>query len=123
MNDKPTGPQPDPLFLKMDQMLAQMQRSIEELRTAIFVMAQIPPDAMAKHEERARKSNLVYQVMQGLVQGNLPGRLMSGRWHLRDGDSYGIVREPGIDRLGQTPEERSADHPPGDLRPPGLRRD
>ena len=122
MNNNPEKPKVDPIWIKIDQLLAQMQRQVEEVRTAIFVIAQIPADDMAQHEDRARKSNLVYQVMQGLVHGNLPGRLMSGRWHLRDGDSYGIVREPGIDRLGQTPEEH-ADHPSGDLRPPIQRRD
>jgi hypothetical protein len=93
MIDNPTPP--DPIFVKMDQLLAQMQRSIEELRTAMFVLAQIPPDDMTKHEQRAHKSNLVHKVMTGLVAGNLPGRLMSGRWHRRNGDSYGILRQPG----------------------------
>lgn len=37
---------------------------------------------------------------------------MSGRWHRRDGDTYGIVApQPPIK------EPSSADDPPGDLRP------
>jgi hypothetical protein len=41
-------------------------------------------------------------------------RFMSGRWHRRDGDGYGIFPRPG---------EHHADHPPGNLRPSDQRRD
>ena len=106
MNDNTKTP--DPIFIKMDQLLAQMQRSIEEVRTALFVMAQIPPTTMEENEAKAKRSNLVHKVMTGLVTGGLPGTLMSGRWHRRDGDSYGIVREPGEPRP-------NADNPSGNL--------
>jgi hypothetical protein len=44
------------------------------------------------------------------------GRYLSGRWHRRDGDVYGIVqRQPPI------PVPDDADNPPGDLRPPHQR--
>jgi hypothetical protein len=38
--------------------------------------------------------------------------LLSGRWHRRDGDGYGIFPRPG---------EHHADHPPGNIRPPHQR--
>jgi hypothetical protein len=41
-------------------------------------------------------------------------RFMSGRWHRRDGDGYGIFPRPG---------EHHADHSPGNLRPSDQRRD
>jgi hypothetical protein len=37
-----------------------------------------------------------------------PTLYLSGRWHRRDGDGYGIVPRPGV---------HDADHPPRDLRP------
>lgn len=43
--------------------------------------------------------------------------LMSGRWHRRDGDSYGIVRQPGVKRL----EPDRANNQTGDLRSPEQR--
>lgn len=46
--------------------------------------------------------------------------LMSGRWHRRDGDSYGIVRQPGVRRDTDLPD---ADNQTGDLRPLTERRD
>lgn len=43
------------------------------------------------------------------------GLYMSGRWHRRDGDSYGIVQ-----RQPKVPVPDNADDPPGDLRPSDL---
>ena len=55
---------------------------------------------------------------RGGVDVSAPPDYMSGRWKRRDGDIYGIVRQPGV-RL--TPEADNADHPPGDLRPSDQR--
>ena len=105
MVDKPDHV-PDPVFVKMDQLLAQMQSSIEEIRHALMIIAQIPPETMKANEKRTKRAELVQRVITGL---------MSGRWHRRDGDVYGIVRQPG--------EPRDADNPPGDLRSTHQRRD
>lgn len=86
-----TEHQPDPVFVKMDQLLAQMQHDVMEMRQALMTLAQIPPAVMADNSRKVRKSELVTRVVQGL---------MSGRWHLRDGDVYGIVRQPGVPREG-----------------------
>ena len=94
MTDKP-----DAIFLKIDQLLAQCQQSLEEVRIAVSILGQIPPAELEEHAKRAKRSNIVHHVMQGL---------MSGRWHRRDGDSYGIVREPGEPRP-------NADNPSGNL--------
>ena len=101
MNDKV-----EPVFLKIDKLLAQMQADITELRQAMMIVAEIPPNTMAEHTRKAKRSELVVKVVQGL---------MSGRWHRRDGDAYGIVRQPGV--------PRDADNPPGDLRLTSERRD
>lgn len=79
--------QPDPVFIKIDQILAQMQHDIAELRKAMEVVSAIPPALMQENNRKVRRSELVTRVVQGL---------MSGRWHLRDGDVYGIVRQPGV---------------------------
>lgn len=78
MADK-TDHQPDPVFVKIDQILAQMQHDIAELRKAMEVVSAIPPELMMENNRKVRKSELVTRVVQGL---------MSGRWHLRDGDVY-----------------------------------
>lgn len=117
MIDKPDNGKPiDPIFVKMDQLLAQMARSIEEVRTALFVIAQIPPEDMLENENKAKRSDLVHRVMAAVVSGR-NASLLSGRWHRRDGDAYGIVREPGQ----PNPEKPHADNPSGDVRSPGQR--
>lgn len=109
--DPKLNPVPDPVFVKMDQVLAQMAVSIDELREAVMVMSAIPRELMVHNERRAKRTELVTRVVQSL---------MSGRWHRRDGDSYGIVRQPGVNRDTDLPH---ADNPPGDLRPSSERRD
>lgn len=118
MVDKPTeqppsSPEPDPIFIKMDQLLAQIEQSAHELRTALFIVAQIPPEQMASNEQRARKSNLISSLMTRVMSGNIGG-LMSGRWHRRDGDVYGMLRQPGVPRS-------DADDQTRDIRPPNQR--
>lgn len=101
----------EPVYVKIDKLLAQMQVDLAELRQAMMVVSAIPPEMMVENSRRARRSELVTKVVQGL---------MSGRWHRRDGDSYGIVRQPGVNRDTDLP---NADNPPGDLRPSSERRD
>jgi hypothetical protein len=84
-----------------------MASSILEIRQAMMVISMIPAETMVDHEQRAKRSELVTKVVTSL---------MSGRWHRRDGDSYGIVRQPGVPRP-------DANDPPGDLRSPNQRRD
>jgi hypothetical protein len=60
---------------------------------------------------------IVDQRLAALMRGPLATpvpvqRFMSGRWHRRDGDGYGIFPRPG---------EHHADHPPGNLRPSDQR--
>jgi hypothetical protein len=60
-----------------------------------------------------------------------PGNLLSGRWHRRDGNVYGIVAaqpplklpEPRPPSMGTDPQQAfpHADDPPGHLRPPDQR--
>jgi hypothetical protein len=120
MGDKPVDPNqnpaPDPVFVRIDQLLAQMQRSLDEIRTALFVMAQIPSETMEANEARAKRSSLISQVMTGVMSGRIGG-YMAGRWHRRDGDVYGNVRQPGVPREDQP----DANNPPGDIRPTDKR--
>lgn len=96
---------PEQVFVKMDQLLAQMQVSVDEMRQALMIIAQIPPETMTSNEKRAKRSELVAKVITGL---------MSGRWHLRDGDSYGIVRQPGVPRTGPFTLEETGQKNPND---------
>ena len=67
--------------------------------------------------ERAVMDHL-WSAPQPQTPTSAPIPYLSGRWHRRDGDSYGIVQaQPPI----VLPEPDSADHPPGDLRSPDQR--
>lgn len=86
------------------------------------VLTALPPEFhelpnVRKSMDLTGKINAMLRAMPaptGGVDVATPTDYMSGRWKRRDGDIYGIVRQPGV-RL--TPEGADADNPPGDLRP------
>lgn len=91
MDDKPNKT-PDPLFVKMDEVLAQVSdalvqlgRTVHEVRNALYVIAGDGAPLTGEREPPPRtRSALTRMVVNDL---------MSGRWHRRDGDVYGIVRQ------------------------------
>ena len=88
---------------KIDQLLAQMQASIAEIRSALPILTAIPPQVRSNGVLRAALRRQVSAAQQ----------YMSGRWHKRDGNVYGTdVQAPGV---------KDAYSPPGDLRPPDQR--
>jgi hypothetical protein len=88
------------------------------------VLTALPPEFhelpnVQKSMALTRNINTMLRAMPKTVEPTQPVAyspahyLMSGRWRRRDGDVYGIVRQPGV-RL--TPEADNGDNPPRDLR-------
>ena len=95
----------DKALAKIDQLLAQMAQSIQEIRAALPILTSIPPEA--------RASGLLRQALQRQDRAASQS-YMSMRWHRRDGDVYGIVTQ-------SKEVADNADRPPGDLRSPDQR--
>jgi hypothetical protein len=79
-------------------------------------------DGLIKHLDRI--AQILDTILQNTRQATpappapSPNLYLSGRWHRRDGDSYGIVQaQPKL----KLPEPESADDPSGDIRPPHIR--
>jgi hypothetical protein len=89
----------DKALEKIDQLLAQIQQSLQEIRKALPVIAAVPPEARP-----ALTMTLRRQARATAEQ------FMSGRWRRRDGDVYGVV--------GQNDKQiEHADSTPRDIRP------
>ena len=74
----------DKALAKIDQLLAQMVTSIQEIRAALPILTSIPPET--------RASGLLVQALKR--QARAATQLyMSMRWHRRDGNVYGIVTQ------------------------------
>ena len=101
MNDKPD----DEVLARIDQLLSQMVATLQEIRAALPILTNIPPET--------RASGVLRQALWRQVRA-AGQQYMSMRWHRRDGNVYGIV--------SQSKEVAdNADSAPGDLRPPDQR--
>ena len=96
---------------------------VRDLAAILNEVLQALPDEVRELPNARRAVELTANIntmLAALPRGGVdvtppPVDYMSGRWKKRDGDIYGIVRQPGV-RL--TPEGDDADNPPGNLRPP-----
>jgi len=95
----------DKALAKIDQLLAQMQQSIYELRQALPILTatQAPPPVPK------RSVGLLPYALKRQVRAATDAMFMSGRWRRRDGDVYGIVTQNDT-------QIDNANRPPRDLR-------
>lgn len=94
----------DKALAKIDQLLAQMQQSIYELRQALPILTATP----APPPSSRRSVGLLPYALRRQVRAATQS-YMSGRWFRRDGDVYGIVSQ-------NDKQVDNADRPPRDLR-------
>lgn len=95
----------DKALQKLDELLAHMTACLNEIRQVLPIIVATTP------EERARFQAQLRQQVQDATRahgGGVIQQFMSGRWHRRSGDVYGILTQP---------EPADADRPPGNLRP------
>lgn len=83
-------------YAKMAGLMAQLQQALHQIRTTLNLSPELQA-IVARAEAEARRT-----LSQRVARS---GGLMSGRWHRRDGDVYGIVRQPGV-RLPEAPNGR-----------------
>jgi len=95
----------DKALAKIDQLLAQMQQSIAELRAALPILTSMP----APPPPNVRSTGMLVSALKRQVRSAQQMMYMSGRWHRRDGDVYGIVTQ-------NAKQVDNADRPPGDIR-------
>jgi len=98
----------DKALARIDALLAQMQQSIVELRSALPILTatQAPPPAPK------RSVGLLPYALRRQVRAATEQMFMSGRWRRRDGDVYGIVsqNDKQIDHADSSPRDiRSTD--------------
>jgi hypothetical protein len=94
------------MLAKFDEVIAQMQLTLGYLRNVLPLVAGRPLSEYIAEEEASRRRP--------------PPQFMSGRWRKRDGDVYGVIRQPGVRLTGEAVD---ADNPTGGVRPPDQRRD
>jgi len=99
----------DKILVQIDAMLAQMIESLGECRQALIVMGAVSPEASGRNTSVTTNSRSLREAAGQ--------QYMSGRWHRRDGDIYGIQTQ----RLKAPADVKDADSTPGNIRPPDER--
>ena len=97
----------DKMVTIFDAALAQMAMTIEEMRRAMVVTGQIPPEISTQNTQKT--------VVSTQLREMAARDYMSGRWVRRDGDIYGL--HPGPRAITSEP---SGDGKTGNLRPPAI---
>jgi hypothetical protein len=98
----------DEIEIDLDDIVEPLNEIAKELRNIAIVLQQMRAATVA--EIKLREAQLA-----AMNQPRQPQRYVSGRWPLRDGDTYGIVAAQPEEHTSPEPPVH-ADRPPGHLR-------
>lgn len=91
----------DKILAHMDLMLAQAIAALAECRRALVVSGAVTPEQSVRNQSQLDAGATASQTY------------MSGRWHRRDGNIFGIQSQ----RLKAPGDLKDADSSPGNIRP------